>query len=55
MTTTIDPRVTHAPTGSARPRRRASTWRFATRLARREVRRRPGRTLLVMLLVAIPV
>ncbi|HEY1739034.1 MAG TPA: FtsX-like permease family protein, partial [Acidimicrobiia bacterium] len=30
-------------------------WRFASRLARREVRRRPGRTLLVMLLVAIPV
>ena len=32
-----------------------STWRFAARLARREVRRRPGRTLLVMLLVAVPV
>lgn len=30
-------------------------WRVATRLARREVRRRWGRTLLVMLLVAIPV
>jgi putative ABC transport system permease protein len=39
------------------PRRsgRASTWRFSLRLARREVRRRPGRTLLVMLLVALPV
>lgn len=32
-----------------------SSWRFASRLARREVRRRPGRTLLVMLLVVIPV
>ncbi len=32
-----------------------SAWRFAARLARREVRRRPGRTLLVMLLVAVPV
>lgn len=32
-----------------------ATWRFAARLARREVRRRPGRTLLVMLLVAVPV
>jgi putative ABC transport system permease protein len=39
-----------------RPRTRAAgQWRFAARLARREVRRRPGRTLLVMLLVAIPV
>lgn len=32
-----------------------ATWRFAARLARREVRRRPGRTLLVMLLIAAPV
>jgi putative ABC transport system permease protein len=32
-----------------------ATWNFASRLARREVRRRPGRTLLVMLLIAIPV
>ena len=30
-------------------------WRFAARLARREVRRRPGRTVLVALLVAVPV
>lgn len=30
-------------------------WRLAARLARREVRRRPGRTLLVMLLVTMPV
>ena len=35
--------------------RTAGQWRFAARLARREVRRRPGRTLLVMLLVAVPV
>ena len=32
-----------------------ASWRFASRLARREVRRRPGRTILVMLLVIIPV
>ena len=30
-------------------------WRFASRLARREVRRRPGRSLLVVLLIAVPV
>ena len=30
-------------------------FRFASRLARREVRRRPGRTLLVILLIAVPV
>jgi putative ABC transport system permease protein len=33
----------------------ATSWRLSARLARREVRRRPGRTLLVALLVAIPV
>src|SRR5437762_1457864 len=33
----------------------SGAWRFAVRLARREVRRRPGRTLLVMLLIAVPV
>ncbi len=33
----------------------AGSWRFAARLARREVQRRPGRTLLVVLLVAVPV
>jgi putative ABC transport system permease protein len=33
----------------------ASGWRVSTRLARREVRRRWGRTLLVMVLVAVPV
>jgi putative ABC transport system permease protein len=32
-----------------------SGWQVATRLARREVRRRWGRTLLVMVLVAVPV
>ncbi len=32
-----------------------SQWRLASRLARREVRRRPGRTLLVLFLVAVPV
>jgi putative ABC transport system permease protein len=32
-----------------------AAWRFASRLARREVRRRPGRTLLVAVLVALPV
>ncbi|MGB0113052.1 MAG: FtsX-like permease family protein [Ilumatobacteraceae bacterium] len=32
-----------------------SSWRFAARLARREVRRRPGRTALVALLVFVPV
>lgn len=37
-----------------RPRRSAS-WALAARLARREVRRRKGRTALVMALVAIPV
>jgi putative ABC transport system permease protein len=34
---------------------RLSTWRLAARLARREVRRRPGRTVLVAALVAVPV
>jgi putative ABC transport system permease protein len=33
----------------------ARRWRFAAGLARREVRRRPGRTALVMLLIAVPV
>lgn len=35
--------------------RGGTSWRLAARLARREVRRRPGRTALVMLLVAIPI
>lgn len=34
---------------------RVSRWRLASRLARREVRRRPGRTALVTLLIAVPV
>lgn len=34
---------------------RLPRWRFAARLAGREVRRRPGRTLLVTVLVAVPV
>ena len=38
-----------------RSERDGSSWRVATRLARREVRRRWGRTLLVMILVAVPV
>ncbi|MET0910612.1 MAG: FtsX-like permease family protein [Ilumatobacteraceae bacterium] len=37
------------------PNRRLPGWRFAARLARREVRRRPGRTALVAALVAIPI
>ncbi len=36
-------------------RSRSAPWRMASRLARREVRRRPGRTLLVVVLVALPV
>jgi putative ABC transport system permease protein len=52
------PDTESAPSGAwAGPPRTWSTasWRLAARLARREVRRRPGRTLLVALLVAIPV
>ncbi|MEM9042187.1 MAG: hypothetical protein AAGD33_20065 [Actinomycetota bacterium] len=33
----------------------ASRWRLAFRIARRESFRRPGRTVLVMLLVLVPV
>ncbi len=58
MTATIDA-VTGPPVvqGSPSPARGTATaqWRFAARLARREVRRRPGRTMLVVLLVAMPV
>ena len=59
--TVVDERPTVGDVGReqrAVTRRRMSpfaTWRFAARLARREVRRRPGRTALVMLLVAVPV
>ncbi len=41
--------------GPAPVARRGRAWRVATRLATREVRRRWGRTLLVMILVAVPV
>ena len=53
---------TREPSVTRRPRRRVvvngagagglAAWRFASRLARREVRRRPGRTVLVAVLVA---
>ena len=52
------PATTTGPAPAASPGRSWSptaSWRLAARLARREVRRRPGRTLLVALLVAIPV
>ncbi len=52
------PRTASEPTVPASPARSWSpiaSWRLAARLARREVRRRPGRTLLVALLIAIPV
>ena len=59
MTIVDDRPVTSSePTVPASPARSWSStasWRLAARLARREVRRRPGRTLLVALLVAIPV
>ena len=43
-------------TGPAdRPHISTASWRLAGRLARREVRRRPGRTVLVALLVAVPI
>ncbi len=48
-------------TATARPPRSVqataspSSWRLALRLARRETRRRPGRTLLASLLIAVPV
>lgn len=49
-----------AVSGEAQPvdevrRSPVATWRFAARLARREVRRRPGRSILVALLIAVPV
>ena len=47
------PRATVRP--PVRAARSVASWRFATRLAMREVRRRPGRTLLVVLLVVVPV
>jgi putative ABC transport system permease protein len=38
-----------------RDRSAIPTWRLAARLARRETRRRPGRTVLAALLIAVPV
>src|SRR5262245_11820131 len=56
MTATItDTRGVVGAAGAGRRSGSTGSWRFAMRLARREVRRRPGRTLLVMLLVALPV
>ena len=52
------PTIDSEPASAAPVERRwspTSAWRLAARLARREVRRRPGRTLLVALLVAVPI
>ncbi len=52
------PRTAAEPAPAPTPERSWSptaSWRLAARLARREVRRRPGRTLLVALLVALPI
>jgi putative ABC transport system permease protein len=54
MTTTTLPPATAPPPVAPRARTTGG-WRIATRLARREVRRRWGRTLLVMVLVLVPV
>lgn len=60
MTLVEDPPLDQVDTPTRADRRawsapQWSTWRFAARLARREVRRRPGRTALVAALVAVPV
>lgn len=59
MATVLDERpAADVPQSPRVPQRSAaplSRWRLAARLARRDVRRRPGRTLLVTLLVAVPV
>ncbi len=57
MTVIDAPRVDHSEPTAFRPDQlsRVSRWRLASRLARREVRRRPGRTALVTLLIAVPV
>lgn len=52
---TVDSAASTPPVPVDRQASHFATWRFAARLARREVWRRPGRTLLVMLLVAVPV
>lgn len=49
------PTATEPSRPSEMRRSAASTWRFAARLARREVRRRPARTMLAALLIAVPV
>lgn len=46
-----EPSATRAEAITAEP----SAWRLALRLARRETRRRPGRTVLASLLIAVPV
>jgi putative ABC transport system permease protein len=56
--TLLDERpVADEPRPASVPRGTSSTgrWRLAAKLARREVRRRPWRTVLVVLLVAVPV
>lgn len=57
MTLLADPpdtTPTHSPMPTP-PRSSIPAWRLASRLARRETRRRPGRTVLVSLLIAVPV
>ncbi len=57
MTLLDEPPTAVAPPAPTEPVRRSpvGSWRFATRLARREVRRRAGRTVLAALLIAVPV
>src|SRR6516225_4806992 len=55
MTATTLPTRSETPPAPNAGARTTSAWRVATRLARREVRRRWGRTVLVMVLVAVPV
>lgn len=59
MTTLEDRPIVSDDSPPAAPARHRSSpiaaWAVAWRLARREVRRRPGRTLLVVLLVSLPV
>ena len=62
MTLLVDPPIValdpEAPAPPARGPRRPSWlrgWKVPVRLARRDLRRRPGRTVLVALLVAVPV
>jgi putative ABC transport system permease protein len=55
MTATTLTREPAEPSAITTRTRTTGSWRIATRLARREVRRRWGRTLLVMVLVLVPV